>query len=189
MPPDIEPRKQKRERVVSSVEHGAHVWGAASGEVPAREGVLRIMDETQAAGLKLGVCSAATKSSAVCVLDSLLGKDRFQARLYFIFTDAQGKADVSCCLERICHLPSAMSYQTHGCQGLDIFLGGDDIERKKPDPSIYITAAERLGVQPSECVVIEDSIVGLKARAELGYGLMAAMGCMHIASGVATMEQ
>ena len=59
-----------------------------------------------------------------------------------------------------------MSYQTCGCQGLDIFLGGDDIERKKPDPSIYITAAERLGVQPSECVVIEDSIVGLKARAE-----------------------
>ncbi len=49
-------------------------------------------------------------------------------------------------------------------QDLDIFLGGDDVERKKPDPQIYVTAAERLGVQPSECVVIEDSIVGLKAR-------------------------
>ena len=74
-------REQQGKQVVSSVEHGALVWGAASGEVPAREGVLRIMDETQAAGLKLGVCSAATKSSAVCVLDSLLGKERFQARL------------------------------------------------------------------------------------------------------------
>lgn len=41
------------------------------------------------------------------------------------------------------------------------------MERKKPDPQIYFTAAERLGVQPEECVVIEDSVVGLKARGPL----------------------
>ena len=51
---------------------------AASGEVPAREGVLRLMDEAREQGLLVGVCSAATKSSAICVLESLLGKDRFQ---------------------------------------------------------------------------------------------------------------
>jgi len=50
----------------------------------------------------------------------------------------------------------------YGRQGLDIFLGGDDIERKKPDPQIYNEAARRLGVQPNECVVIEDSMVGLR---------------------------
>ncbi|KAK9820964.1 hypothetical protein WJX81_000960 [Elliptochloris bilobata] len=103
----------------------------ASGSVPAREGVLRLMDETREAGLALGVCSASTRSSAVCVLENLLGRDRFQ--------------------------------------GLDIFLGGDDVERKKPDPSIYVMAAERLGVQPSECVVIEDSVIGVKAA--LGAGM------------------
>ncbi len=53
---------------------------AASGEVPAREGVLRLMDEARAAGLLVGVCSAATKSSAVCVVESLLGKDRYEVR-------------------------------------------------------------------------------------------------------------
>ena len=53
---------------------------AASGEVPAREGVVRLMDEARAAGLLVGVCSAATKSSAICVLESLLGKDRFNVR-------------------------------------------------------------------------------------------------------------
>ena len=53
---------------------------AASGEVPAREGVLRLMDEAREQGLLVGVCSAATKSSAICVLESLLGKDRFQVR-------------------------------------------------------------------------------------------------------------
>jgi hypothetical protein len=50
-------------------------------------------------------------------------------------------------------------------QGLDIFLGGDDIEKKKPDPQIYNEAARRLGVQPDECVVIEDSMVGLRVCA------------------------
>jgi hypothetical protein len=50
----------------------------ASGEVPAREGVLRLMDEARAEGLLVGVCSAATKSSAICVLESLLGKERFE---------------------------------------------------------------------------------------------------------------
>ena len=36
------------------------------------------MDEARADGLLVGVCSAATKSSAVCVLESLLGKERFE---------------------------------------------------------------------------------------------------------------
>ena len=38
------------------------------------------MDEARAGGLLVGVCSAATKSSAICVLESLLGKERFDVR-------------------------------------------------------------------------------------------------------------
>lgn len=48
-----------------------------------------------------------------------------------------------------------------------MFLGGDDIDKKKPDPEIYFEAAQRLGVQPDECVVIEDSMVGLRVRRPL----------------------
>ena len=48
--------------------------------MPAREGVIRLLDEARAAGLLVGVCSAATKSSAICVLESLLGKERFNVR-------------------------------------------------------------------------------------------------------------
>ena len=48
--------------------------------MPVREGVIRLMDEARAAGLLVGVCSAATKSSAICVLESLLGKERFDVR-------------------------------------------------------------------------------------------------------------
>ncbi len=51
-----------------------------------------------------------------------------------------------------------------GAQSLDVFMAGDDVERKKPDPSIYRIAAQRLGVDPSACLVVEDSTIGLKVR-------------------------
>lgn len=57
------------------------------------------MDEARAAGLKVAVCSAATKSSVIATLDALIGKERFAA--------------------------------------LDVFMAGDDVPRKKPDPFIY----------------------------------------------------
>ncbi len=40
--------------------------------------MLRLMDEARAAGLKLAVCSAATKSSVVYTLNSLIGEGRFK---------------------------------------------------------------------------------------------------------------
>ncbi len=52
--------------------------------------------------------------------------------------------------------------------GLDVFLAGDDVAAKKPDPLIYTTAMERLGVDPSVCVVVEDSLIGLKAAKAAG---------------------
>ena len=45
-----------------------------------------------------------------------------------------------------------------------MFLAGDDVPKKKPDPTIYRIAAERLGVSPEQCVVIEDSTIGAQAR-------------------------
>jgi HAD superfamily hydrolase (TIGR01509 family) len=40
-------------------------------------------------------------------------------------------------------------------------LAGDVVSRKKPDPEIYNLASERLGLEPDECVVVEDSRNGL----------------------------
>lgn len=42
-------------------------------------------------------------------------------------------------------------------------VSGCEVERSKPSPDIYIEAAKRLGVEPSECVVIEDSSNGIQA--------------------------
>eukprot|EP00930_Biecheleria_cincta_P050388 TRINITY_DN35540_c0_g1_i1.p1 TRINITY_DN35540_c0_g1~~TRINITY_DN35540_c0_g1_i1.p1 ORF type:complete len:356 (+),score=51.96 TRINITY_DN35540_c0_g1_i1:47-1069(+) len=45
----------------------------------------------------------------------------------------------------------------------DLLLIGDDVDKKKPDPLIYTLAAQKLGVLPSSCAVIEDSKIGLQA--------------------------
>jgi HAD superfamily hydrolase (TIGR01509 family) len=51
---------------------------------------------------------------------------------------------------------------------LDVVIAGDDVTAKKPDPMIYNLAAERLGLGQTDCVVIEDSLVGLRAATSAG---------------------
>mmetsp|Transcript_15918 Transcript_15918/g.39246 ORF Transcript_15918/g.39246 Transcript_15918/m.39246 type:complete len:370 (-) Transcript_15918:306-1415(-) len=51
---------------------------------------------------------------------------------------------------------------------LDVVMAGDDVTRKKPDPLIYNKAREKIGLPAERCVVIEDSIVGLKAAKGAG---------------------
>jgi beta-phosphoglucomutase len=40
---------------------------------------------------------------------------------------------------------------------------GRDVERGKPDPQVFLTAAARLGVAPERCVVVEDAPLGVVA--------------------------
>lgn len=51
---------------------------------------------------------------------------------------------------------------------LNVCILGDDVSKLKPDPLIYVTAAERLKIDPSRCVVVEDSMVGLRAAKGAG---------------------
>lgn len=45
----------------------------------------------------------------------------------------------------------------------DVIITGDEIERGKPHPDIYVRAAEQLGVPAETCLVIEDSLSGIAA--------------------------
>ena len=47
-------------------------------------------------------------------------------------------------------------------------VGGDEIARGKPEPDIYVEAARRLGVATAECVVLEDSVPGVRAALAAG---------------------
>jgi HAD superfamily hydrolase (TIGR01509 family) len=53
-------------------------------------------------------------------------------------------------------------------QYFPMVVSGDDFQRGKPDPEIFLCAAEKLGLAPRDCVVIEDSINGLKAARTAG---------------------
>ena len=50
----------------------------------------------------------------------------------------------------------------------DEILSSDDMKRGKPHPDIYQEVIKRLGVKPSECVVLEDSSDGIKAGVAAG---------------------
>ena len=45
----------------------------------------------------------------------------------------------------------------------DAIVGMEDTQRGKPDPQVFLVAAERLGVSPSRCIVLEDAIAGVEA--------------------------
>jgi HAD superfamily hydrolase (TIGR01509 family) len=45
----------------------------------------------------------------------------------------------------------------------DVIVTGDEIERGKPAPDIYLHAADKLGVPANECLVIEDALSGIAA--------------------------
>ncbi|MFW6006550.1 MAG: HAD family hydrolase [Halanaerobiales bacterium] len=44
-----------------------------------------------------------------------------------------------------------------------VIFSGDDVENKKPAPDIYLKTAEKMGVSSKNCLVIEDSLSGIKA--------------------------
>lgn len=47
-------------------------------------------------------------------------------------------------------------------------VSGDGVAVKKPAPDVYLTAAARLGIHPSRCLVVEDSTNGLRAALRAG---------------------
>ena len=49
-----------------------------------------------------------------------------------------------------------------------VIVAGDQVDRGKPDPEIFQTAAERLGVHARECAVFEDSGPGIEAAERSG---------------------
>jgi len=50
----------------------------------------------------------------------------------------------------------------------DAILTSEDFAESKPSPDCYLKGAERFGVSPAECVVLEDSINGLKSGRAAG---------------------
>jgi len=61
-------------------------------------------------------------------------------------------------------------------------VNGHDVPHGKPEPDVFLLAAERLGIPPGRCAVIEDAPVGLEAARRAGMAVVAL-------TGTATAEQ
>jgi beta-phosphoglucomutase len=64
----------------------------------------------------------------------------------------------------------------------DAIIDGADVTRGKPDPQGFLLAAERLRVNPLQCVVIEDADAGLAAARAAG------MACVGVGEGVGVCD-
>ena len=60
-----------------------------------------------------------------------------------------------------------------GLPAPDVFITADDVTRGKPAPDGYLLAARRLGLDPAECVVIEDAPAGIQAGRASGMRVIA----------------
>lgn len=55
---------------------------------------------------------------------------------------------------------------------LDLMVSNDDVSKGKPDPEMYLAAMSQFGLQPSECLIVEDNENGIKAARTSGAHLL-----------------
>ena len=128
--------------------------------------------------------------------------DKVKARTYEIFARiVRGKLEalpgakefISQCLEKNLRISLATSADKVKMEvnleeiGLppstfETIVTGLDVERKKPFPDIYIKAAESLGLRTTDCLVVEDSVSGIRA------GKAAGCKCLAVTSSFPASE-
>jgi beta-phosphoglucomutase len=65
----------------------------------------------------------------------------------------------------------------------DVVVSADEVTNPKPNPEVFIVSAARLGVNPEDCVVVEDSVFGVRAAK------VAKMRCIAVSSGAYSREE
>jgi sugar-phosphatase len=62
-----------------------------------------------------------------------------------------------------------------GLRRPEVVVTADDVRRGKPGPEPYLLAARRLGVEPADCVAVEDALAGLVSARDAGVGAVLAV--------------
>ena len=61
-----------------------------------------------------------------------------------------------------------------------VIIGNDETTHPKPDPQPYLLAAERLGVDPTQCVALEDSPSGVRSATAAGMRVIVVPGELEV---------
>lgn len=81
-----------------------------------------------------------------------------------------------------------MVLRTVGAERFRMVVAAEDTERGKPLPDPYLKAAAALGVDPAECVAVEDSPTGLAAARAAGCRVVAVPGDVPAPYGVPAVD-
>ena len=65
----------------------------------------------------------------------------------------------------------------------EVVLSADDVLQPKPNPEIFLKCASKLRLQPEHCIVVEDSVLGVRAAKA------ARMKCIAVLSGAASKNE
>lgn len=80
---------------------------------------------------------------------------------------------IACCSNSIRSTIETMMKMAQLDTYLEFIVSNQDVTKPKPDPEIYITAINKLGLKPDECLIIEDNENGIKAALASGGHLLA----------------
>lgn len=69
-----------------------------------------------------------------------------------------------------------------------VIIGNDETTHPKPNPQPYLLAAERLGVDPTQCVAIEDSPSGVRSATAAGMRVIVVPGELEVPVGLGTVR-
>jgi HAD superfamily hydrolase (TIGR01509 family) len=75
---------------------------------------------------------------------------------------------LACCSNSIKETLHMMLKSANLFDHFDLIIGNDEVTNPKPHPEIYLTAFERLGVKPEECIIVEDSPHGIESAEASG---------------------
>jgi beta-phosphoglucomutase-like phosphatase (HAD superfamily) len=129
---------EERIRAIHAAKNDRYASGIAAGSAALRPGILRLIREARAAGLKLGIATTTTASNLEVLLRPLLGEAGSDWSALF-----------------------------------DCVVAGDQVERKKPAPDVYLACLAQLGIRAQEAVAIEDSPAGVASARAAGIVVLA----------------
>jgi beta-phosphoglucomutase len=138
------------------------------------------LEGARAALERLGGAAAAARAAEYAaakqtLIDRLIEEGRFEA-----FPDAVGfaaalhGAGLKLALASSSRNAAAMLRRVHLPDGrallslFDADLSGREVPRGKPDPALFLLAAEALSVAPAQCLVVEDAPAGIQAARNAG---------------------
>jgi len=162
--------------------HGRGHWGKEDGLLLVGQALPRVAEILQERGeVRLSIAE---------ILEYIIS--RVEAALkesvpwlpgaYEILTEL-AQAGIPCALVTMSYRRLANQVVPHAPNGaFKAVVTGDEVEAGKPDPEPYVRAAQALGLDPADCVAVEDSLPGVASAEASGAHVLAVQHFVEIAA-------